>query len=96
MTDSKEEIEHKAMLGEKAARLIENEDLQQALAAYDAMIAEQEQMLAPRDTDKFTILRSIRRGMTEFMQSFLEGVKIEGEMARAEQQGISPDKRIIL
>lgn len=96
MTDSSEELERKAILGEKAAHLIENEDLIQALAAYDAMIAEQEQLLAPRDTDKFTILRAIRRGMSEFVASFLEGVKAEGEAARIEQQGVAPEKRIIL
>lgn len=91
-----EELEKKAMFGEKAARLLENEDLIQAIQAYDAMIAEQEGLLAPRDTDKFTVLRAIRRGMQQFTDSFLEGVKAQGEAARMEQQGIAPDKRILM
>ena len=93
---SKEELERQAMLGEKAAQLLENDDLKRALAAYDAMIAEQEQGLAPLDTSKFTILRAGRRVMAEFMGSFLEGVKAEGEAARMELNGETIDKRIIL
>ena len=93
---SKEELERQAMLGEKAARLLENEDLTRALAAYDAMIAEQEQGLAPLDTSKFIILRAGRRVMAEFMGSFLEGVKAEGEAARMELNGETTEKRIIL
>lgn len=91
-----EELERDAALGEKAARLLENEDLTQAIQAYDAFLAEQEGQLAPRDTDKFTVLRAIRRGMQQFTESFLEGVKAQGEAARMEQQGIAPDKRIIM
>ena len=93
---SSEELEKKAMFGEKAARLLENEDFVDAVRAYDAFLAEQEEQLAPRDTEKFTVLRAIRRGVAQFREAFLEGVKAEGEAARMEQQGISPDKRIIM
>lgn len=93
---SKEELEAKALLGEKAARLLADEDLKHALKAYDAMIAEQEQMLAPRDTEKFTVLRAGRRVMGEFLGTFLEGVKAEGEDARAELQGEDRGKKVIL
>lgn len=93
---SNEELEKKAMFGEKAARLLENEDFVDAVKAYDAFLAEQEEGLAPRDTEKFTVLRAIRRGVAQFVEAFLEGVKAEGEAARMEQQGITPDKRIIL
>lgn len=93
---SNEELQRAASRGEKAARLIENEDLREAVAAYDAMISEQEQGLGPLDTNKFTVLRAGRRIMREFMETFLEGVKAEGEDARNQLQGASPDKRIIL
>ena len=93
---SKEELERQAMLGEKAARLLENEDLTRAPAAYDAMIAEQEQGHAPLDTSKLTILRAGRRVLAEFMGSFLEGVKAEGEAARMDMNGDTPDKRILI
>ena len=92
----KEELQKKASLGERASRLIEGGDLAEFVAAYDAMIAEQEQGLAPLDTNKFTVLRAGRRIMREFMETFLEGVKAEGEDARNQLQGASPDKRIIL
>lgn len=91
-----EELQKKANLGERATRLLEGGDLAEFVAAYDAMISEQEQMLAPRDTDKFTILRAGRRIMGEFMATFLEGVKAEGEAARMEMNGETPDKRIII
>jgi len=91
-----EELQHKAMLGEKATRLLENEDLREFVDAYDAFLLEQEQMLTPRDTNQFTVLRSIRRGLGEFIGTFIPGIQAEGEAARMEQQGVSPDKRIIL
>jgi hypothetical protein len=91
-----EELQRKAELGERASRLLDGGDLRTFVDAYDAMIAEQENGLAPLDTQKFTIMRAGRRIMAEFMGTFLEGVKAEGEGARAEMQGLSPDKRIIL
>ena len=42
---SSEELEKKAMFGEKAARLLENDDFVDAVRAYDAFLAEQEEQL---------------------------------------------------
>ena len=91
-----EELSHKASLGDKAARLLENPDLKEFIDAYDAMLSDQEELLAPMDKDKFMIIRAGRRILGEFIGTFMPGVQAEGEMARAEQQGLAPDKRIIL
>ena len=90
-----EDLQIIAMRGEKAARLLENDDFIECLTAFKNKCAAEELEFLPGQAGLWALKRNSRLTIDDIF-SFLEGVKSEGDAARKEQQGISPEKRIIM
>ena len=89
-----DELQFTAERGEKAQRLLENEDLIQFIGNYqDALHAEEEQ-ISPLEVSRFAALRSARRAVANFV-TYLETEAALGTKAREESQGVGKSSIIV-